>query len=1595
MNTLHRVCRVAGFLLISAGNTLAANWHVATNGNDAASGTNWATAKQTIQAAVDAAGDHEVIFVSNGVYQTGIRATPGGELSNRLVVTKDVVVTSMNGPSVTAILGVGPRGPDAIRCVYLAAGQLSGFTLANGATLSYSGIDAINGAGGGIYAEGSYLPISNCVISGNSAVWGGGAYQGNLTDCFLAGNNAEHGGATYQSLNNSCIISNNQATGYGGGCTGGSLDRCQVMRNQATYGGGVSSCALSNSAVVFNLASYGGGVQGDSFQNFHLSHCTIAGNEALVEGGGACSMDPSYWSDISSSILYDNMAPKGANYSGTLMNFYNSCTLPVPDEGSDNFDADPLFAGDFRLSAMSPCRINGSSGSAESVDIDGEPWGEPASIGCDEYYGPELTGSMSVVVNAQAYTSVVDTAIQFWCRVSGRSASNLLSFGDGVVITNQAMMVSHAWSSTGTYPVVLSAYNQTYSQGISATVTVKILSGAATARYVWTNSPSPLAPYTNWTTASRSIQAAVDAQPVFGGWVIVTNGVYSTGALPTPDGGPSNRVVVTNHVLVKSVNGPAATIIKGAGPMGSNAVRGVYMTAGVLSGFTITNGFTHAYSIFGSLGWLSGGGVLVKGGGTLTNCIIAGNAADYYGGGTQGGVLKSCIIRGNRSSQYGGGAYDSDLYSCTIDGNSAGIGGGASESLLEDCIVSGNVGGIGGGGASSDLKNCLVVSNRADNGGGASFGRLENCVVRYNVAAIGGGVWSKASEGWCRVSDSLIEFNLATYNGGGAAGAPSVYYPNNETILQNCVVRYNRAAQNGGGVYSATANNCLIMENQAMVGGGGCDFYGGSAARLAQCTIIGNSAHYAGGVYGSRLRSSIIYFNRALAGGSYPNADPEIASVETCCMTPDYWQLWGANITNDPQLVSASHIAFDSPCVAGGSEWGMVRTDLDGEPWGTPRSSIGCDEVVASNLVGELQVAILPEGSSVVVNTSMAFTAQIEGLATCNRWSFGDGHEATNAYYSSHAWSTTGVFPVVLAVFNGSYPGGLNATTWIRVVSATASMRYAWTNSPSPAAPFTNWTTAARTLQQAIDAQDVVGGLVLATNGIYANGGMMTPGGNLSNRVAITKRVSVVSVNGPSNTTIRGGGTLGANPVRGVYMSAGSMAGFTISGGCTLTNTSMNDLECDRTGGGMLMLDGLASNCVIASCAAFSGGGIGYGHIVSSVVQSNFAQDCGGGGWQTMANHCLFANNVAKEGGGGRVMVATNCSFIGNKASNGGGVSLGCYEACRFLCNEAECGGASCDGNLIRCLVISNTARFGGGCEGGGHKNCLISGNLAISIYLPGEGDAGPSWWGGEAGGTRWGTMTNCTIVGNIASNYAGGVDGSSLKNCIVYMNSAPSNANWRGGSFEYSCTTPLPEGVGNITNTPQFVNAGDQDFSLAAGSPCIDAGFDSTSAGSVDIDSNPRVVNDIVDMGAFENQGGGSTPVGYWAWASEITNGLTNYNDCATGDGFPNLLKYATGSSSTDSDDLPRLVCAQSNGIPVLVFNRNTNAGDATLIVQGAFAITNGAIWTGLATNINGSWSGVSNVAESGAGNPVTCRVLDTGPISTSRFLRLKITHP
>ena len=185
------------------------------------------------------------------------------------------------------------------------------------------------------------------------------------------------------------------------------------------------------------------------------------------------------------------------------------------------------------------------------------------------------------------------------------------------------------------------------------------------------------------------------------------------------------------------------------------------------------------------------------------------------------------------------------------------------------------------------------------------------------------------------------------------------------------------------------------------------------------------------------------------------------------------------------------------------------------------------------------------------------------------------------------------------------------------------------------------------------------------------------------------------------------------------------------------------------------------------------------------------------------------------------------------------------------------------------------------------------------------------------------------------------------------------------------------------------FVNPDAGNYRLTPTSPCIDNGADSVVYGGEDLDGNQRIVYGAVDMGAYEAQLAGSG-----TWFGAITNGLTGDLDCVAGDGVPNLLKYATGGSPRISDDL-MLLTIPPGGMPPLEFNRNPNATDVMLVVEGAEAISNGAAWRGIATNLNGSWGGAPNVSESGTGKPVVCTVTDPAAMASNRFLRLRVSRP
>jgi hypothetical protein len=211
---------------------------------------------------------------------------------------------------------------------------------------------------------------------------------------------------------------------------------------------------------------------------------------------------------------------------------------------------------------------------------------------------------------------------------------------------------------------------------------------AGDTHYVDLHSTNPVPPYTNWSTAATMIQDAVDAA-VDGDTVLVSNGLYATGGRVDPDFELTNRLAISRPLAVRSVNGPAVTIIEGSGPNGSNAARCAYLGADcLLAGFTLTNGATLSSGDVQKE--QRGGGVWCVSGAVVSNCSLSGNSAAEMGGGAYRGTLHDCKIEGNYAPD-GGGAVYCRLHNCMLAGNEAGLyGGGTYGGQLSRCTLSGN-----------------------------------------------------------------------------------------------------------------------------------------------------------------------------------------------------------------------------------------------------------------------------------------------------------------------------------------------------------------------------------------------------------------------------------------------------------------------------------------------------------------------------------------------------------------------------------------------------------------------------------------------------------------------------------------------------------------------------------------------------------------------------------------------------------------------------------------------------------------------------------------------------------------------------------------
>jgi len=1248
--------------------TLGDTHYVSLSGSHTVPFTNWVTAATTIQAAVNATLPGDTVLVDDGVYETGSLITPGGGLLlNRVVITNAISVSSVNGPSAAIIKGQGPFGEAAVRCVYLAGGAtLTGFTLTNGYTV-HGGWPPLDMSGGGVVIVTG--TVNNCVITGCRAFYqGGGVYGGVLNDCIITGNTGPGSGVgASRSTLNRCQISENVMdtsqgnaanVGFmGGGAYSSILYRCFITNNISLgSGGGVADSELYQCFISGNSAE----VQGGGAFRSQLTHCTVADN-AAGQAGGAVGCENL------NSIVYFNESLDGNTNANNILNSTNSYTCSTPlFPGSGNITENPQLIMGNRLSLGSPCFGAGSAVFSTSEDIDGQTWLNPPSMGCDEIIAGSLTGSLQVVLLAPASSVIRLMEMEFIPQVEGLVTSNKIDFGDGSIATS-ITRIHHAWTNVGVYPVVFRVYNLTYPEGVATTNIMTVVEPEDTIRYVWTNSPSPGFPHASWATAAHDIQSAVDAQTTYGGWVVVTDGVHHVGSRNFQGASLSNRVVITNRIVLRSVNGPATTVIRGQGSLGSNdALRCVFVDEGSsLYGFTLQNGrtYTNGHHLLNC----SGGGVSAVNG-SVSNCVITGCYAQY-GGGVYGGMIDQSTIEGNfalangggtiQASVYrstikdnrafrGGGSYDSMLYSCRVVSNVATYGGGLSASIpgAYNSIFQGNVGYIGGGVYLGHLYNCTVVDNLSSFGGGVSTSHVYNSIVYYNRAlSTGDNVQGSIIDSSCtlpaasgsgNITNAPVFANATTFELLGTS--PGINLGSNDFAFGNSDIngdtriigtRVDMGAQEAAAASTGLISVAITAENLFVVKG---------YPIALDSVIIGNVTDFSwsmgdGSTRGAALNVMHTYTNT----GNYVVTLSAVNLQNFASTSVTVTVING--FTNFVSL-SGTHV---SPFL----DWVTAATNIQSAVDAAPPGSV---IRVASGLYD--QGEYIKEGQSfrVRMNKPLALFAEhpdpamtvIRGNATIDK-------------------------PIC-----GIYAG---SNTYIRGFTITNGV--ADTNIV--------WVSRGGGIRAEADA--VVSNCIIRNNSSYYGGGIY--GGSVYNSTIIH---NIGSQGGGAYTSIlyhcfistnyartRGGGAEGSR----LYQ-------------CTISTNIARQF-----GGGVAF--SFAENCVFTD---------------NITTQGIFVVDSGGGIYRGTAVNSTFTGNRSTDGGAAARSSLYNCVLIRNHAArNGGGAHVGSVYNCTIVHNTSVSSGAGTQGAIIwSSIVISNTATSGAHNYSGTNVN-----NSCISPLLAGK----------------------------------------------------------------------------------------------------------------------------------------------------------------------------------------------------------------------------------------------------------------------------------
>jgi predicted outer membrane repeat protein len=592
---------------------LAARTHYfvdAATGDDANSGKSWATAKKSIQAAIDSASDGERILVNDGEYE------PISIVNNALYPNgKAVEIVSVNGAEKTIIDGSLTR---ANRVAYLGRTDqytdepvgpqsvLEGFTIRGG---RQSG--GASSVGAGVYGG----TLRHCIITDNDSgsASGGGAAYAILDSCKISGNRSgNYGGGAFICTLFDCTVENNEAEEGGGGTAGGRLDRCIVRRNStAGYGGGHQGGDAADCLFEDNSASLGGGAVAGA----NLSRCTVVNNRTDGIGGGAIG------AVLHGSIVWNNTAGNQDDNCNTSHGAYNDTNPVLP--GTGNISTSPMFvneaSGDYRLSRSSPC-----------IDVG---FG-PTDIGRKDLAGEQRWQGARIDMGAYETSSSATPSFianDLWVDArNGRDTKSGLSREEALATINAAVAKAADGVTIhvlpGNYaPFTLDGRTLTIQSTDGAEKT--IVNGAGVAQCAWLGAES---------------QSVLEGLTLCNGYVPMDGGgVWGGGTL--------RRCIIRDNVADECGGGAVLATLDRCIIHNNSARNG---SGGGTFYCDLSNCLVYRNSA------VTGGGVW-SGGHFVVNCTVVDNSANKTGGGIMSaGYVTNSIVWNNSAPAY------PDIYGC-------------------------------------------------------------------------------------------------------------------------------------------------------------------------------------------------------------------------------------------------------------------------------------------------------------------------------------------------------------------------------------------------------------------------------------------------------------------------------------------------------------------------------------------------------------------------------------------------------------------------------------------------------------------------------------------------------------------------------------------------------------------------------------------------------------------------------------------------------------------------------------------------------------------------------------------------------------------